>query len=97
MNLTQLVDEKDALALGARSWLHDPRCVGVLPELLLEDYVVAGQDVRHRNNVQVDEVALLIALGDWIVLFFHILSETLEVFYHQIFPREFEVIWVMVQ
>ena len=69
MNLTQLVDEKDALALGARSWLHDPRCVGVLPELLLEDYVVAGQDVRqrwfHRNNVQVDEVALLIALGDW--------------------------------
>jgi hypothetical protein len=52
LDLRQLVDEEDALALRARRGLHDPHGVGVAPELLHEQRVVGGQQVGHRHEVQ---------------------------------------------
>ena len=88
LQLLQLVDEEDALALCAGSRFHNPSCVRVLLPLFLEDAVIGREQPSQRDNVHVNEQAVLVAISDRIILLLHFFAEALDVLNHQVFARQ---------
>ena len=96
-DLPQLVDEEDAGALRPRGRFHNPGCSRVLFELLLEYHIVVWKAICHRHDVQIDLVAVLVTLGDRIVLLLHVLSEALEILDHQVLAGQLKMVGEVVQ
>ena len=82
MNLAQFVHEENALALSPRGGLHDPGGVRIFLEFFDENNIVARENIGHRHNVHVDQVASLVAFCDGVAFLVHILAETLDVLDH---------------
>ena len=97
MNLLQLVHKENTCALSSSRWLHDPSCIRVLLEFLNEYSVIARKDVGHGHYVHVKQVTIFIPVGNWILLFLHVLSKSLDVLHHQVLPGELGVIWEVVE
>ena len=97
LNLLQLVHKENTCALSSSCWLHDPSCIRVLLEFLNEYGVIAREDVSHGHYVHVEQVAIFIPVSDGILLFFHVLPKSLDVFHHQVLPGELGVIWEVVE
>lgn len=97
LDLPQLVDEEDAGTLRPRGRFHNPGGGWVLFELLLENYIVVWEAISHRNDVQIDLVAVLVTLGDRIVLLLHVLSEALEILDHQVLAGQLKMVGEVVQ
>eukprot|EP00981_Chlorochromonas_danica_P015428 scaffold12089_cov176-Ochromonas_danica.AAC.6 len=83
LDLRQLVDDEDALALGARGGLHDPDRVGTAPELLHEERVVRGQQVSHGHEV---------CGKDGLRVSRQLLHVALDVLHHEILAGQLEVV-----
>ena len=83
--------------MRSRRRFHDPSGVRISPELLHKDYVVAGQNVSHRHDVKVDQVAVLVTLRNRIVCFLHIFAKALDVLHHAILSGQFKVVGVMIE
>ena len=83
--------------MRSRRRFHDPGGVRISPEFLHKDYVVAGQNVSHRHDVKVDQVAVLVTLRDRIVRLLHILAEALDVLHHTILSGQLKVVGVMIE
>ena len=88
LDLRQLVDDENALALGPRRGLHDPHGVGVASELLHEQRVVCGEQIRDWDKFL--RYGQRRVLGDVFQVPFH-------VFHHQIFAGQFVMVGVVVQ
>jgi hypothetical protein len=97
LNLLQFVYQEDTLALGSAVWLHDPGGVGVLFKLFNENSVIAWQDIGHWNNVHIEQVSVLVSLSNWVIVFFHVFAETLDILYHQVFSGEFQMVRKVVE
>ena len=93
----ELVDEKDTFSLRSCGRLHDPRLVWLSSEFILEDRVIARQDVSHRNDLHVDEISRCIFFSQRIAFFLHFSPEAFDVLHHQVLPGQLEVIREVVQ
>lgn len=96
LNLFEFIDQEDALALCGIRRFHDPRRVRIALEFFDEYRVVARKHVRHRHHVHVHVVARRVLLGYRIVFLLHFLAPSFDVLYHEILPRQLEMVREMI-
>jgi len=80
--LRQLIHQEYAFALRPVRRLHDPGHLRRALEFFLEKVVVSRQLISQRHDVEVDEGAGLVALGERRVFLFHLFAESLDVLNH---------------
>ena len=96
LQLLQLIDKEDSLALRACSRFHNPSGITVLLKLLLENGIISRQQPSQRHNIHVDEHAVIVTVSDRIVFLLHFFAETLNIFDHEIFSCELISVRVVV-
>jgi len=97
LDLLYFVYQENTFSLSSRSWLHNPCGVGVFLKFLTKNGVVTWQNISHRHDVHVEKTSTLIFLSDWIILFLHVLFESLDILHHEILTSQLEMVWEMIQ
>lgn len=96
-DLGELIDEEDALALRTGVGLHDPCLLRLPSELLHENCIVTWQHVGLWDNVHVNEFAFFVLFSQWVSFFFHLPTESFDVFNHWVLSCQFKMVWKVIQ